>query len=114
MCLLYQRNRCFYQFDEYNVNNNNFVTIVETVTLCNAYCEESCVEGKWSSLAIRRAVVETTENLTVKLLKQRYLYHKLRKGLPEFYNRRYELVSYFGVGLKILLHEDLSEPEVYG
>ena len=54
------------------------------------------------------------ECLTVKLLKQVYLYHKLRKAFSKFYRRHYELISKFNVGLKTLLHQGLSEPEFYG
>ena len=39
---------------------------------------------------------------------------KLRKAFSKFYRRHYELVSKFNVGLKSLLHQDLSEPEFYG
>ena len=43
-----------------------------------------------------------------------YRYHKLRKTFSKFYRRHYELVSKFNVGFKTLLHQGLSEPEVYG
>ena len=36
------------------------------------------------------------------------------KGLFKFYRRHCELISKFNVGLKSLLHQDLSEPEFYG
>ena len=49
------------------------------------------------------------KSLTAKLLQQ-----KLRKTFSKFYRRHYELVSKFNVGLKILLHQGLSEPEFYG
>ena len=52
--------------------------------------------------------------LTAKLLKQGYRYHKLRKAFSKFYRRHYELISKLNVGLKSLLHQDLSEPEFYG
>ena len=51
------------------------------------------------------------KSLTTKLLQQ---YHKLRKTFSKFYRRHYELVSKFNVGLKILLHQGLLEPEFYG
>ena len=54
------------------------------------------------------------KSLTAKLLQQGYRYHKLRKTFPKFYCRHYELVSKFNVGLKTILHQDLSEPEFYG
>ena len=52
--------------------------------------------------------------LTAKLLKQGYLYHKLRKAFSKFYCQHNELVSKFNVGLKSLYHQGLSEPEFYG
>ena len=54
------------------------------------------------------------KSLTAKLLQQGYWYHKLRKTFSKFYRRHNELVSKFSVGLKILLHQGLSEPEFYG
>ena len=48
------------------------------------------------------------------LVEGRFRYHKLRKTFSKFYRRHYELVSKFGVGLKTLLHQGLSEPEFYG
>ena len=50
--------------------------------------------------------------LTVKLLKQGYRYHKLRKAFSKFYRRHFNIVS--NVGLKTLLLQGLSEPEFYG
>ena len=54
------------------------------------------------------------ECVTAKLLKQSYRYHKLRKAFSKFYCRHYELISKFNFGLKSLLHQCLSEPEIYG
>ena len=54
------------------------------------------------------------KNLTARLLQQGFRYHKLRKTFSKFYRRHYELVSKFNVGLKPLLHQDLSKPEFYG
>ena len=54
------------------------------------------------------------KSLTAKFLQQGYRYHKLRKTFSKFYRRHYELVSKFNIGLKILLHQGLSEPEFYG
>ena len=54
------------------------------------------------------------KSLTAKLLQQGYRYHKLRKTFSKFYRRHYELVSKFNVGVKLLLHQGLSEPEFYG
>ena len=52
--------------------------------------------------------------LTAKLLKQGYRYHKSRNAFSKFYRRHYELISKFNVGIKSLLHQGLSEPEIYG
>ena len=51
--------------------------------------------------------------LTQKLLEQGYLYHKLRKTFSKCYRRYYDLISKFQVGLKSLLRQGLSEPELY-
>ena len=54
-------------------------------------------------------------DLTQKLLKQGYQYHKLRKTLfSKFYRRYYDLISKFQIGLKSLLRQGLSEPKFYG
>ena len=44
--------------------------------------------------------------LTAKLLKQGYIYHKLRKEFSKFYRWHFDLVSKYNVGLK-----SLSGPE---
>ena len=80
------------------------------------------ISGVYFSQLIRLARVSShvtdfnapSKSLTAKLLQQGYRYHKLRKTFSKFYRRHYELVSKFNVGLKQLLHQGLSEPEVYG
>ena len=52
--------------------------------------------------------------LTVKLLRQGYRYHKLRKAFSKFYRRHFDIVSKYNVGLKTLLLQGLSVPEFYG
>ena len=52
--------------------------------------------------------------LTQKLLKQGYRYHKLRKTFSKFYRRYYDLISKFQVGLKSLLRQGFSEPDISG
>ena len=52
--------------------------------------------------------------LAQKLLKQGYLYYKLRKTFSKFYRRYYDLISKFQVVLKSLLCQGLSEPDFYG
>ena len=51
--------------------------------------------------------------LTAKFLNQGYRYYKLRKAFSMFYRRQSDLVSKFSVGLKSLLQQVLSEPELY-
>ena len=63
--------------------------------------------GVYVSQLIRFAIVSShvadfnTRNkiLTVKLLKQGYRYHKLRKAFSKFHRRHYDLVSKFNTGL---------------
>ena len=52
--------------------------------------------------------------LAQKLLKQGYLYHKLRKTFSKFYRRYYDFISKFKDGLKSLLRQGPWEPEFYG
>ena len=52
--------------------------------------------------------------LTVKLLRQGYKYHKLRKAFSRFYRRHFDLVSKYNVRFKTLRLQGLSEPEFYG
>ena len=49
--------------------------------------------------------------LTAKLLRQGYSYHKIRKAFSKFYQRHFDIVSKYNVGLKTLLLEGLSKPE---
>ena len=52
--------------------------------------------------------------LTVKLLKQGYRYHKIRKAFSQFYHRHSELIVQYNIGLKTLLQQGISEPMFYG
>ena len=58
--------------------------------------------------------IARNKSLTANLLQQGYRYHKLRNTFTKFYRRHYELVSKFSIGLKSILHQGLSEPEIYG
>ena len=49
--------------------------------------------------------------LTAKLLRQGYRYHKFRKAFSNFYQRHFDIVSEYNVGLKTLLLQGLSKPE---
>ena len=51
---------------------------------------------------------------TAKLLKQGYIYQKLRKAFSTFYRQHHKLISKINVELKSLSHQGLSEPEFYG
>ena len=55
-----------------------------------------------------------TKVLTAKRLRQEYRYHKIHKAFSKFYLRHFDIVSKYNVGLKQLLLEGLSEPELYG
>ena len=50
--------------------------------------------------------------LTAKLLKQGYRYHKIQKAFSNFYHRHSEFK--YGIGLKTILHQGISEPIFYG
>ena len=52
--------------------------------------------------------------LTAKLLRKGYRYFKLRKAFSKFYRRHGALVEKYSVSLKILMQQDISEPEFYG
>ena len=52
--------------------------------------------------------------LTQKLLKLGYWHHNLCKTFSKFYERYYNLIFKFQIGLKSLLRQDLSQPEFYG
>ena len=52
--------------------------------------------------------------LTAKLLKQGYIYHKIRKAFSKFYHRHSELIVKYNIGLKTLLQQGISEPTFYG
>ena len=52
--------------------------------------------------------------LTQLLLKQGYLYHKLRKTFSKFYCRYYDMISKFHVGFNSHLCQGLSKPDSYG
>ena len=57
----------------------------------------------------------TTETyfLTAKLLKQGYIYHKIRKASSTFYRRHSELIVKYNIGLKTLLQQGISEHIFY-
>ena len=59
-------------------------------------------------------VINCYKLLTAKLLNQGDRYHELRKAFSKLYRRHSDLVSKFNVGLKSLLQQGLSEPEIYG
>ena len=60
-------------------------------------------------------LTSTTEtNLTSKLLKQVYRYHKLRKTFTKFYYRHSELIVKCNICLITLLQQGISEPVFYG
>ena len=52
--------------------------------------------------------------LTVKLLKQGYRYHKIRKAFSKFYHKHSELIVKYNIGLKTLLQQGISVSIFYG
>ena len=62
-------------------------------------------------LARRKTVLKCRK---IKLLRQGYKYHKLRKRFQNFYQRHFDIVFEYNVGLKTLLLQGLSEPECSG
>ena len=52
--------------------------------------------------------------LTAKLLKQGYIYHRIRKAFSKFYHRYSELIVKYNIGLKTLLQQGISELISYG
>ena len=52
--------------------------------------------------------------LTAKLLKQGYLYHKLRKAFSKLYRSHFELIEKHHVSLNKLLQQGFSNPGFYG
>ena len=51
--------------------------------------------------------------LTVKLLKQGYRCHKIRKSFSKFYLRHSAIIVTYNIGLKTLLQQGISEPIFY-
>ena len=52
--------------------------------------------------------------LTAKRLRKGYRYHKLRKAFSKFYQRHFDIVTKYNVGLKTILLQGLFEPEFCG
>ena len=48
--------------------------------------------------------------LTAKLLKQGYIYHKIRKAFSKFFHRHSELIVKYNIVFKTLLQQGISEP----
>ena len=81
---------------------------------CYIPCRKVLIGTLLSEKNFLKAFKTRNKCLTAKLLKQGNRYHKLRKAFSKFYRRHYEFISKFNVGLKLLLHRGLSEPEFYG
>ena len=72
--------------------------------------------GVYISQLIRFVDDFNTRNtvLTAKLLKQGYRYNKIRKAFSKFYRWHFDIVSKYGVRLKTLLLQGLSELNFMG
>ena len=57
------------------------------------------------------STTETFFNCLV--IKQGYIYHKIRKGFPKFYHRHSESIDKYNIGLKTLQQQGISEPIFY-
>ena len=78
------------------------------------YCGRSGLEH--SRLITRKIPIHKTALPGLKLRRRLYMMEsvsQLRKTFSKFYRRHYELISKYNVGLKTLLIEGRSEPEIY-
>ena len=107
--------KIYYKHDDFDFEIVNFPFLEGNVPCSTSY-------GVYISQLIHFARASShvadfnTHNklLTQKLLKQGYRYHKLRKTFSKFYERYYDLISKFQIGLKSFLCQGLSDPEFYG
>ena len=119
--LLLSISDCFVKTKSYDKQDDFDFDIVNFPFLCGDV-PRSASYGVYISQLIRFARVSShvddfnTRNkvLTAKLLRQGYRYHKIHKAFSKFYRRHFDLVSKYNVGLKTLLLQGLSEPEIYG
>ena len=101
--------------DDFNFEIVNFPFIDEDVPRSPSY-------GVYISQLIRFARVCSNVDdlnnrnllLTAKLLKQGYIYHKIRKAFSKFYHRHSDLIVKYNIGLKTLLQQGISQPIFYG
>ena len=101
--------------DDFHFDIDNFPFLDDAVHRRPSY-------GVYISQLIRftRASSHVTDSnnrnkfLTVKLLKQDYRYHKLRKAFSKFYRRHFELIEKYHVSLKKLMQQGISNPGFYG
>ena len=63
-------------------------------------------------LMLMTSTLETL--LIVKILKQGYRYHKIRKAFSKIYHRHSELIVKYNIGLETLLQQGILEPIFYG
>ena len=101
--------------DDFNFERVNFAFLDGDVPRSPSY-------GVYISQLIRFAKVCSNVDdfnnrnlfLTAYLLKQGYIYHKIRKAFSKFYHRHSELIVKYKIGLKTLLQQGISEPISYG
>ena len=109
------------QFDKFLNPVDLYVNYLICI-LVNIYVPRSPSYGVYISQLIRFArvcsYVDDFNNrnlfLTVKLLKQSYRYHKIRKSFSKFYHRHSEVIVKYNIGLKNLLQQGISEAIFYG
>ena len=109
------KTKIYIKRDDFDFNISNFPFLDDDV-------HSSTIYGVYISQLIRFARVSShvggfnirNKVWTAKLLRQGFRYHKIRDAFSKFYRRHFDIVSNYNVGLKTLLLQGLSEPELYG
>ena len=95
---------------------DDFNFVIVNFSFLDGDVPRSPSNGVYISQLIRFARVcsNVDDFLTAKLLKQGYIYPKIRKAFSKFYHRHSELIVKYNIGLKTLLQQGISEPIFYG
>ena len=109
------------QFEQMDLLKRKWTQFIVNFPFLDGDVPRSASYGVYISQLIRSARVSShvddfnTRNkvLTAKLLRQGYRYHKLLKAFSKCYRRHSDIVSKYNFGLKTLLLQGLSEPELY-
>ena len=83
--------------------------------ICLSYNKPDNSKTQRTKISINTAISKMDRKETfIKLLKQGYRYHKIRKSFSKFYHRHSELIIKYNIGLKTLPQQGISEPIFYG